>query len=218
MKNIVKYIGFFTFLSFVVGANMGCGLSVQKPYEYEPEVLKLVDFKDKTVWDWLQTQKTPDTAKVKAGNKFDFMIDAITYAGLEEEYKSGSNQTYILLSNSAFTAANEINFALTGKVAGPITTADKVRLANLLKSHIVTAYVDQIKALPVWGTSYEFNTKGTGANSKMYINRNERYFISLNGSTDLPTTKKAVTIVGHNYVFSNGIGHIANTHARLVAF
>jgi hypothetical protein len=218
MKNIVKYIGFFTFLTFMVGANIGCGLSVQKPYEYEPEVLKLVEFKDKTVWDWLQTQKTPDTAKTKANNKFDFMIDAITYAGLEEEYKSGSNQTFILLSNAAFTGAAEINFALTGKTAGPITTADKVRLTNVLKSHIVTAYVDQIQALPVIGTSYEFDTKGTGANSKMYMSRTERYFMSINSATNLPTTKKAVTISGHNYVFSNGIGHIANTHARLVAF
>lgn len=218
MKNIAKYIGFLGFLSLIMGVNTGCDLIIQEPYELVQEVPDLITFKDKTVWDWLQTQKTPDTAKTKATNKFDFMIDAITYAGLEEEYKSGSNQTFILLSNNAFTGASEINVTLTGKTAGPITAADKTRLTNLLKYHILNAYVDQLKALPVYGNYYEFATKSAVANNKIYISRNDRYSINLNGSTNLPSTKKASNVVGHNYVFSNGIGHIVNNYTRVAAF
>lgn len=218
MKNIAKYIGFFALLSLITGINTGCDLTIQEPYEFTPAVPDLITFKDKTVWDWLQTQKSSDTATVKSTNKFDLMIAAITYAGLEEEYKSGSNQTFILLNNNVFTASNEINVALTGKTAGPITTADKTRLTNLLKYHIINAYVDQLKALPVYSTYYEFETKSAVANNKIYVSRNDRYTMNFNGSTDLPATRKAANVAGHNYVFSNGIGHIVNNYTRVAAF
>jgi hypothetical protein len=218
MKNTLKYIVSRLLVGAMFFVWAGCGLSIQEPYEFKEEVPTLIDFKNQTVWDWLQTQKSPDTATIKSANKFDFMIEAINHAGLQDLYKTGSNQTFILLNNGAFNRTNEIFPVLTGTTAGPITRADKVRLANLLKYHIVKAYIDQIKALPVWGRSYEFDSQLEGASGKIHFMRNERYFISINSSADLVTTKKSITIVGHNYVFSNGIGHISSNYARLTAF
>jgi Fasciclin domain len=218
MKNTLTNIINCLFIGATLFFFTGCDLAVQEPYDFKEEVPTLPDFKNQTVWDWLQTQKSPEGAVTKATNKFDFLIEAIEYAGLQDLYRTGSNQTFVLLNNSAFNRASEIYPVLTGALTGPITKADKVRLSNLLKYHIVKSYIDQAQALPVWGRSYEFESLLDGPNGKIHFMRNERYGISINSSTDLPTTRKSVVIVGHNYIFSNGIAHISANYARLTAF
>lgn len=218
MKNTLTSIVNCLFLGTMLFFLAGCGLSVQKPYDFVEDVPTLPDFTNQTAWDWLQTQKSPEGSATKLTNKFDFLIEAIEYAGLQDLYKTGSKQTFILLNNNAFNRANEIYPVLTGAVTGPITRADKVRLSNILKYHIIKSYVDQAQALPVWGRSYEFETLLDGPSGKIHLQRNERYGITINTSTDLPTTRKSATIVAHNYIFSNGIAHISANYARLTAF
>ena len=148
-------IGFSAFLV------ISCGdLKQQEKFIFKPGIPELVTFKDQTAWEFIQKQ-TSTVGAVPSGNKFDFMITLIKVAGLEEEYnKNVSNRTYLLLNNSSFTGTGRINALLTGVVAGTgdLTKVDKVRAANLLKYHIIDAYVNQTTSLPIYFVNYEFKT------------------------------------------------------------
>lgn len=218
MKNIHKLmiISFFLSSSLLIS----CELEVQKLNKFQPGIPDLPTFKDQTAWEWMQKQ-TSTAGTVPLANKLDFMITLIKVAGLEEEYnKSIEKRTYLLLSNAAFTGTGRINALLTGVAAGTgdLTKVDKTRAANLLKYHIVDDYVHQVNSLPIWGVNYDFKTLLEGSNGIMKIQRDFRYNVSINNSTDLPSTRRTTTVTQHNYQFKNGIGHFIASHVGITAF
>ncbi len=218
----IKYI--FTLNSCVILVIFflsSCGdLKVQEQFVFERGIPELTTFKDKTAWDFIQTQTSP-VGTVPSANKLDYMITLIKVAGLEEEYsKNVTDRTYFLLNNSAFTGAGKINALLTGVVlgTGDLTKVDKTRAANLLKYHIVDAYVNQTTSLPIYGVNYDFKTLLEGTNGVMKIQRSERYAITINNSADLPSTKKTSSVTLHNYILKNGIAHFLSAYAGITAF
>ncbi len=208
-------IGFSAFLV------ISCGdLKQQEKFIFKPGIPELVTFKDQTAWEFIQKQ-TSSAGTVPAGNKFDFMITLIKVAGLEEEYnKNVSNRTYLLLNNSSFTGTGRINALLTGVVAGTgdLTKVDKVRAANLLKYHIIDAYVNQTTSLPIYFVNYEFKTLLDGPSGIIKIQRNERYSLTINNAPDLPSTRRTTGVTLHNYIFKNGIAHIISSYVGITAF
>lgn len=202
-----------------------CDLQLQKPFEYEPELPPFTTFKDKTALDWLKTQKTADTAKTLNLERFDLMLAAIDSAGLRDEYtKSGDQRTFLLLNNGAFLGTSRIISVVGGTTSTTLlklpalTAANKLKLVNILKYHIIDAYVDQVKALPVADAHYDFKTLGAAPNDVISMRRDVRFNLTINGSPSLPTTKRTFTVFRHNYQFANGIAHIVNNYAQVVAF
>ena len=201
-----------------------CGdLELQKLVDFQPGAISSKNYNDVIAWDFIQQQTSP-VGTVPLANKLDFMITLIKIAGLEEEYKkSNTDRTFLFLPNSAFTGVGRINALLTGVVAGTgdLTKVDKVRAANLLKYHIIQAYVDQKDALPIYGVNYTFQTLLDGPNGIIGFQRDSRYGITINTSLELPSTKRAITASNNvlaNYQFKNGIGHIIATYIGLTPF
>jgi hypothetical protein len=201
---------------------IGCDLEVQKPFEFVPETKNIATYEDKTVWEWLQTQKSPTSLTAVDQYKFDFLIDAIEYTGLVDEFNRKSDRrTFLLLNNNAFDDANKILQTLTGKVTGPVRAADKTRLTNLLKYHIIDKeYITQIDPLKVYGSDYFFQTLNEGDNGKILLRRDERYTVSVNPATVFPltATRRGTTVRTHNLRYANGIAHVLNDYTRNVAF
>lgn len=196
----------------------GCDdLKIQKPFNYVPEKFEEVTFENQTMWEFLQTQKS--TTPTQDLFKFDKMIEAIEYCGLVEEYnRPGDKRTFLLLNNSAFTAASQINAALSGKTTTAVTALNKERLTTLLKYHIIESVVYQIPTLEVFLVDYFFQSLVPGDEGRVSMRRNERYSITVNASTSLPSTKKQVSVRTHNLRVKNGIGHVTNGYARYKPF
>ncbi|GHB73002.1 hypothetical protein GCM10007390_28870 [Persicitalea jodogahamensis] len=193
----------------------GCDLEVQKPYDFQPEVFPLATFENQTVWDWLQTQKSPGGLAAVDQYKFDFLIEAIELTGLKEEFnRKGDKRTFLLLNNNAFDDANEILQTLTGSTKKTLKDADVGRLKNVLLYHIVEEYILQIPTLEVINQEYMFQTLISGEDGKIVLQRNDRYSISVNNTTSLSTTVRSANVRSHNFRFNNGIGHILNDYVR----
>lgn len=225
MKKLIQSYSYFILAFGLMLGLTNCNLKLQEPFEFVPEVPPLTTFKDKTAWAWLQTQKTPDTATTLNGQKFDLFIEAITLTGLEAEFtKAGDQRTFLLLNNGAFTGTGRIvqllanSTSTTIKKLPTLTDAAKVRLANILKYHIIDAYVDQVNAVPISDAHYNFKTLATAPNDVIWFNRDVRFALTINASPSLPATKRTFTVSRHNYIFQNGIGHILNNYAGIVAF
>jgi Fasciclin domain len=217
-KNIFKLSLLMSIMSIIFSS---CGdLALQKTNEFQPGILPTNNYNDVLAWDFIQQQTSP-VGTTPAANKLDYMITLIKVAGLEEEYKKpNTDRTFLLLNNSAFTGAGKINALLTGVVlgTGDLTKVDKTRAANLLKYHIVNAYVNQSTSLPIYAVNYDFNTLLEGPNGIIKIQRNERYALTINSSADLPTTRRTTGVTLHNYQFKNGIGHFISAYVGLTAF
>jgi hypothetical protein len=218
MKNIHIYkilvLSIFSCLVF------SCDLEFQKKNSFIPGIPEPVTFKEQTAWEWMQKQTTP-AGTTPTANRLDFMLQLIKIAGLEEEYnKPVTNRTYLLLNNASFTGTGRINALLTGVAAGTgdLSKADKTRAANLLKYHIIDAYVDQSKSLPVHTVNYEFKTLLDGANGVIKFQRDPRFFLSINVAADLPSTRRSTTVTLHNYQFKNGIGHFISSYVGITPF
>jgi hypothetical protein len=200
---------------------VSCDLEFQKKNEFIPGALPPpITFENQTAWEWMQTQTSP-TGVTPQANKLDFMLQLIKIAGLEAEYqKTDSKRTYLFLNNAAFTGTGRINALLTGVAngTGDLSKVNKDRAANLLKYHIVEAYVDQVNALPIYTNFYEFNTALGGANGVIGFKRDERYFLSINSSPNLPSTKRTTTVTLHNYRFKNSIAHFISSHVSITNF
>jgi uncharacterized surface protein with fasciclin (FAS1) repeats len=220
MKNIAHL-----FLIMGLCLLVSCNLKLQEPFDFTPEAPTLTTFKDKTAFEWLQNQKTPDTAKTLNLERFDLLLAAIDSTGLQAEFiKSGDQRTFLLLNNAAFLGTGRIVSIIGGTTSTALlrlpvlTTANKLRLTNILKYHIINAYVDQVKAVPIWGAQYEFKTLSDTPNDIITISRNERYSLTINSSPSLPATRRTFGVYRHNYQFGNGMGHIVNNYAGIVAF
>ena len=217
-----KYRIFFLSLSMgmLLCTFNSCDLEMQKKNEFVPGIPELATFKNETAWEWMQKQTSP-TGTIPAANKLDFMIQLIKVAGLEAEYnKPVTERTYLFLNNSAFTGAGRINALLTGVTAGTgdLSKVDKVRAANLLKYHIVDAYVDQLNAVPVYFAQYQFKTLLEGPNGVISFTRNERYSLTVNSDPTLPSTRRSTGVTLHNYQFKNGIAHFISSHVGVTPF
>lgn len=222
MKNKIYKLRTSLLIGLISGFLLSCGdLKVQELFEFQPGIPDLATFKNQTAWEWMQKQTTPVGTTVLPGNKLDYMVTLIKVAGLEEEYnKDIKDRTFLFLPNSAFTGTGRINALLTGVAAGTgdLTKVDKTRASNLLKYHIINAYVDQSKALPIYFVNYDFQTLLEGPNGIMKIQRNERLSITINNSVDLPSTRRQAGVTLHNYQFKNGIAHFIGTHVGITAF
>ncbi|MBU1822520.1 MAG: fasciclin domain-containing protein [Bacteroidetes bacterium] len=193
----------------------GCDLEIQKPYDFQPEVFPLATFEDQTVWEWLQTQQSPNGLAAVDQYKFDFLIEAIQLTGMQEEFnRKGDKRTFLLLNNNAFDDANEILQTLTGSTKGSLKAANVARLRNVLMYHIVEEYVLQIPTLEVINQEYMFQTMIPGEDGLIVMQRNDRYSISVNNTSSLSTTARAANVRSHNFRFNNGIGHILNDYVR----
>jgi hypothetical protein len=201
-----------------------CDLEIQKKNEFVPGIPELATFKNETAWEWMQKQTSPAGTLPTAttnGNKLDYMIQLIKIAGLEEEYnKPVTERTYLFLNNTSFIGTGRINALLTGVTAGTgdLSKVDKTRAANLLKYHIVDAYIDQIKAVPVYNAQYQFKTLLEGANGVISFSRSDRYALSINTDASLPTTRRSTAVTLHNYQFKNGIAHFISSHVSITNF
>jgi hypothetical protein len=221
MKNKIYKIKLSLIITFLSGFLLSCGdLKVQELFEFKPGIPEIATFKDQTAWDFIQKQTTP-VGTIPIGSKLDYMITLIKVAGLEEEYnKNVSDRTYLFLNNTAFTGTGKINALLTGVTAGTgdLTKVDKTRAANLLKYHIIDAYVNQNTSLPIYSVNYDFKTLLDGSNGVMKIQRNERFSITINNSADLPLTKKTASVTLHNYILKNGIAHFLSNYVGIAPF
>lgn len=212
MKNII-----ILFLAAIGLAS--CELELQRPFNYVEGVPELVTFKDQTALDFIKTKLTPAGEAANPDN-LDSMYRAIQLAGLEAEYEGGNGErTFLFITNLAWgnTGANRISRDL-GNVRN-LALINKDRLTNLLKYHIIDAYVDQRDALPDWRQFYYFQTLVPDEVGIMSFTRNERYSININNGPNIPTTtRRGSGVYRHNYILKNGIAHYLNTYVRYQAF
>ncbi|MCU0469103.1 MAG: fasciclin domain-containing protein [Arcicella sp.] len=224
MKVTLKFI-----LIILLYTVTSCDLKLQKPYEFEPEVKPYNAYANQTVWEWLQTQKTPEATPgvtpVLSLTKFDYLIEAIEYTGLQEEFnRKTDKRTFFLLNNAAFAGTNRIFNALgaTATTIGlpAVRALNKARLTTLLKYHIIDQYITQIDPLYVIGANYFFQTLNEGDTGKMLLRRTDRWAIQVNPAVVAPltTTRKGVNVSNHNLIYANGIAHVLPDYARNVAF
>lgn len=210
----------FCAMMVLVGLS-SCDLELQKPFKFVPEVPDIATFESQTVWEWLQTQKSPGGLVVVDQYKFDYLIAAIEYTGLVDEFNRRSDKrTFLLLNNNAFDDSGEILQTLTGALTGPVTRADKARLTAVLRYHIVNDYIEQNNPLRVFAADYFFQTLNEGDNGKILFRRDERYTVTINPATvpPLTATRRGATVRNHNLRFANGIGHVLNDYTRNVIF
>ena len=217
---ILNKLRFLPVLSMLI-LFTACDLELQEGYDFVPEVDAIDPFDDITAWEWVQTRTALLEDGSLNGEEMNYMIAAIKRAGMENEYNNSSivNRTYLMLNNNAFTGSGDVIQLVTGSATvGPDETPDDVMaradvevLKLVLNYHIVDAYVAQIPTLFQYNVDYLFQTLIPGEDGLIAMRRNERYFISINNSNaPLPTsaTSQSENVRGHNYVFSNGIGHI----------
>ena len=217
MRTYINYILAIT-LSLLV---FSCDLKVQKPFDFVPDTKEIATYEDQTVWEWLQTQKSPAGAAVLDQFKFDYLIEAIQYTGLVDEFNRRSDRrTFLLLNNNGFAGTGKIFQALSNKITGPVSGLDKARLTNVLKYHIINQYITQVDPLKVYGTDYFFQTLNDGDAGKILLRRDERYNVSINPATVSPLTaaRRGTSVRTHNLRYANGIAHVLNDYTRNVAF
>ena len=199
-----------------------CELKIQPQFEFDTGLDPIPEF-NMTAWEWIQTRTSHDTLLAKGeynGDEFDLLKEAILLCGMVDEFdKAGKDKTFILLNNNAFTGAGDIIQLVTGSAVGDIANADTRILGNVLKYHIIPdEYITQNDPLVVYGVDHMFQTLLPGPDGEMSIRRNERLQLFYNYSPDLPSTKADEAGYRHNYVFTNGIGHIIQDYLRKVPF
>ena len=212
MKNLIL-------LSIFALALVACDLELQTPYAFKEGVPELTTFETQTAMDFIESKLTVQGTPAN-GNNLDSLYRAIKLAGLEEEYRKLDGQrTYLFLVNSAWanTGGGKITRDL-GNVRN-IALINKERLTNLLKYHIIEAYVDQREALPDWRQFYYFQTLIPGDVGVISFTRNERYSLTINNGPNIPAnTRKSSGVYRHNYILKNGMGHFMSNYVRYQQF
>jgi len=138
-----------------------------------------------------------------------------------EEYNNTSitDRTYLMLNNNAFTGNGDIIALVTGSAAVEpgatpaevLENADVEILRTILRYHIVTTYITQVPTLFEFNVNYVFQTLIPGDDGVIVMRRDDRYRIDINRApAPLPSTATSQfeRVRAHNYVFSNGIGHV----------
>ncbi len=205
-----KYIINSMFLVAMIFATTSCDLELQEQFEFDPSIPELTTFEDQTVWEWLSTNPN---------DEYNFMLEAIERAGLEEMYKATDKQrTFLLLKDRAWTDRGELLQHITGSQDGKIEDIPVETLQKVLKYHVVDDYVDQGPVLFELFADYTFDTMLEGEYGIITFQRDERFRLRMNWSENLPSTKKRVGSALHNYVFSNGVAHLMIDYTTLLRF
>ncbi|GAK98046.1 hypothetical protein JCM19294_1668 [Nonlabens tegetincola] len=110
---------------------------------------------------------------------------------------------------------NEVTVLLTpDEVMERVDTPEKLeKLKTLLNYHITADYVDQVPTLAITQTWYTFQTLIPGQDGVIAYKRDDDWDIQINGNgSPMPATARTggwtENVRNHNYVFSNGLGHI----------
>lgn len=206
-----SFLKFLTLAAVVCAIFSSCDLELQEQFEFDPALEPQQTFEDMTVLEWLRTNPREE---------FDYMLQAIELTGLEAEYSTNTERrTYILLKDRAFTDGGEILQTLTGSREGSLDSADVDRLANILRYHIVTDYIENdSELLFVLFQDYLFQSLVPDFDGQISFQRDERFRLQINRSNALAGTKKAGRMANHNYIFSNGVAHLTVDHYRNVRF
>ncbi|AWW32855.1 hypothetical protein DN752_23440 [Echinicola strongylocentroti] len=217
----------------VVGAMMlfaaSCDLALQEKWEYVPE-----PFGNRptgmTAYDWMLMINGDTTYNDDDGlPQFQFMLDAIERAGVFELYNNpDAQQTYFLLRNSAFNGGGQLIANMTGDSENPLDSISPDRLAHALKYHIIDETMSQTD-IPKNDFHLYYQSLIPGDTGVVEINK--RLFnqeIRINASiarvgggttpTTMPSSSKGATVVLHNFIFTNGIGHQLNGYVRYQPF
>ncbi len=190
----------------------GCSkLKLQEEFKFVPETAELTTFKDKTVWEWIQTNPN---------NEFNYLIQAINLTGMQADFSTNTElRTYFLLKDAAFTGNSELMKALTGSATAPLSSVAAARLKAVLQYHMIEKYIDQgPDNMPTLNKDYLFQTLLPGDAGLMSIRRTEFFALQINFSPALPNTKKGTSSLRHNYIFKNGIAHLSVNYLRAVPF
>ncbi len=209
-------------------------LKIQENFEFVQETVPPVTFEDQTAWQWLQTKKSPEGSDIYApenADNFDILIDVIEAAGLKSIYDSANTSyTFFLLKNGAWrdeTRAgifrdNNRNSDILEAYSPELLTQDfDVQLFDIIiKYHTIDQYIDQGgDVLKLLNVDYTFDTLYENEEfGFVTINRNERFVLHINFANNLPRTRKRTNKLRHNYIFKNGIGHLAIEEIRLANF
>lgn len=217
----LKFVG-ITVLTFLLSS---CDLGLQEEFDFKPEALSENPFENMTAWEWIQTRTTAPTATTYNALEFDYFIEAIKKAGMQNEYDqiATKDRTYLLLNNNAFIGAGDIIQIVTGSATVPAgekadvtmnkvdTPAELAKLKAVLSYHIVTTYILQVPTLYKYDVDYLFQTLIPGNDGLIAFRRSPIYQITVNSQlAPLPktATDEFEGCLSHNYQFKNGIGHV----------
>lgn len=225
MKNIFKKSIIAVIFTCLL---VGCDLEIQPDFEYDADIDLSNPFENITAWQWIQTRTGLNDEGEISGEEFHYLIEAIKLTGMETEFNSETpDRTYLLLNNNAFTGGGDIIQLVTGSSAvgegetpaQTLADADVDKLRNVLKYHIVPDFfIDQVNALPNFDVDYSFQSLLPSADGEITFRRDSRRRIRINNDPNLPSTRANENVRRHNYVFSNGIGHIIQDYCRKVPF
>lgn len=227
MKIIYKKIGILIASATLL---LGCDIGLQERFVFVPEALAEDPFGDLTAWEFLtsaRSQALTDQGGID-GEQFNYMAAAIEAAGYIDRYNAGNGDvTFLLLNNNAFTGGGDVINLITGSatVAAGETPADVMARANvdvlrqILDYHTVPTYITQTDPLSEIGLNYIFQTLIPGDDGIIVMRRDQTLRVDINTSpAPLPSTATGggnnERVRVHNYVFSNGIGHVLNDPVR----
>lgn len=191
--------------------------SCQERFVFDPDVPTLYSFKEQTAWDWVLTNPK---------NEFNYMKQAVELTGMQAEYSTNTEQrTFFLVRDAAWTSTTGLLRLLTGSQTGSLTTVNVDKLKRVLRYHIVPKFVDQgPDNLYILNQQYFFQTLLDGNEGRMSLARDSQYRINVNTSADLvipplvAANRKTTNTLLHNYVFKNGIAHLANSYLGLIDY
>lgn len=219
-----KYINIILRTCAIFGLSVsivGCDLSLQKGYEFNPEVDLVEPYDGITAWDFIQSQQELTEEGLIDGDKFNYLVAAVERAGMVEEFNNTSitDRTFILLNNNAFTGGGDVIQLVTGSATVEegetpeqvMARADVDVLKLVLEYHIITTFVAQIPTLYEFNVWYTFQTLIPGEDGLIALKRDNRYRVEINRApAPLPSsaTSQWERVNLHNYRFNNGIAHI----------
>ncbi|MDV7140379.1 hypothetical protein R3X28_15920 [Maribacter sp. TH_r10] len=236
MKTFVK-IKFVLLLCIGISL-ISCDLEVQDTYNFESGAVFSDPFENNTAWEFIESLNGVNEDGTLDGEHFQYMEAAIRKAEMIDVFNQTADtlRTYLLLNNNAFKGAGNVNQIVTGlsgtaledaetnltpdELMEFVDTPEKLeKLRTILKYHITMDYVLQVPTLGVTGTFYVFQTLVPGDDGLIAYSRDEDWDIKVNDrGAPLPSSAYSggwnENVRNHNYVFSNGVGHILNDPVR----
>lgn len=241
-----KNIGNLIVLGFLTLAFASCEkLPLQDRFKFDPEIPEVTPFKDITALQFLELNpKNEFTFMLKAIQitemEAEFSIDTKdrTYLILKDTafvdgYPSGNGvNQYRGIFTELGIDSNDLKNLNTVNIDAP----KRERLKTLLRYHIIgDKYIDQFSSmLPIRQQDYIFQSLVPGDEGRLSIRRTEFYGFNFNRANEIPigtgatvgsgtnvaraTGRKTTSRVQHNYVFSNGIGHLLSNYIRYKPF
>ncbi|SHJ23172.1 hypothetical protein [Pseudozobellia thermophila] len=234
MKNIIKSTVLLCLGIFL----SSCELELQDTFNFKSGAVFSDPYENNTAWEFIRSLNGVNEDGTLDGEHFQYMEAAIRKADMIDVFNQTKDtlRTYLLLNNNAFTGEGDVIEIVTGltgtdreeaelnlspeEVMDLVDTPEKMEsLRTLLKYHITLDYIQQVPTLAVSGTFYVYQTLVPGDDGLIAYRRDDDWDISINAN-GAPLPKTAIAndwnenVRNHNYVFSNGIGHILNDPVR----